>query len=138
MEPLIIEPGTGWPLVHLDLSKNKYEISGDSHPEDALGFYKQVTDWLDEYYKIYLNPFTKSREPDNEEMVFEFRFEYFNSSTALRVIEVLLRLKKFHDAGASVRAIWYHGKDDHDMKLAGEDYMEMVKMPFIIIEQQQP
>ena len=68
MNPLIIpaEDDTT-PSVRLDSVKNTFEISGWSHPEDAISFYAPVFEWLEVYV----------RSP-NEKTDFHFNLQYYN------------------------------------------------------------
>ena len=70
MEALIIEEGNNTPKVILDQENGKFEISGQSLPEDVMGFYEPVFNWLEDYI----------RQP-NKRTEFNFRLMYFNSAS---------------------------------------------------------
>ena len=45
-----------------------------------------------------------------------------------------LILKKIFDNGSDVLVKWHHEESDDDMKESGEDYMDIIKIPFEFIE----
>jgi len=52
MVRLNIKPTEFTPKVLLDTEKNKFEIAGESRPEDAGKFYGPILDWLDKYHVL--------------------------------------------------------------------------------------
>ena len=120
MEPLKIELTQSTPKIYLDKDSGKFEIAGKSFPEESRSFYAPLFTWLEEYAK---NP--------NEETLFEFNMEYFNSSSALIILEILNLLGKIFKNGKKVSVSWNHLDIDEDMLEAGEEYSELVKIPFV-------
>lgn len=119
MEPLIIEPTSATPKIILDKDSGKFEIGGKSFPEESRSFYEPVFSWLEEYAK----------DP-NEETLFEFKMEYFNSSSSLIILEILNVLDTILKQEKKVDVLWNHLEIDEDMYDAGEEYSELVKVPF--------
>ena len=122
MKPLKIESTHKTPKVYLDPEEGVFEISGRSIPEDSVGFYKPVLEWLDEYGK---NP--------NEKTEFKFELEYFNTSSSKNILELLKRLEEIYEKGHDVKVIWYYDEDDEDMEETGEDYQALLKVPVELI-----
>jgi len=118
MEPLKIEPTHKTPKVYLDPKEHVFEISGRSIPEDSVGFYKHVLDWIDEYGKA-----------PNAETVVSFELEYFNTSSSKNILELLKKLESIHEAGNNLKIIWYYDEDDEDMEETGEDYKALLTVP---------
>ncbi len=118
MEALRIESTHKTPRVILDPENGIFELSGRSIPEDALGFYKPIFDWLDAYAKAPL-PVTHVR----------FDLEYFNTSSSKNILEILKRLEAIHTNGHEVRVTWYYDEDDEDMEETGQDYQALLNLP---------
>ena len=97
LEPLKIEPTHKTPKVYLDPSKNEFELSGRSIPEDSVGFYRHILDWIDEY--------AKSPIPRTD---FKFELEYFNTSSSKNILELLKKLEKYISSGTTTKTtrIW--------------------------------
>ena len=119
MNELNIEASDSTPKIHLDKTSGIFEFCGKSFPEDSRIFYAPVFEWLN----TYLN------EP-NEETHVEFRLEYFNSSSSLIILEILNIFDKIHKAGKKVTVSWNYLEIDEDMMEAGEEYADLVSVPF--------
>jgi hypothetical protein len=122
LEPLKIEPTHKTPKVYLDPSKNEFELSGRSIPEDSVGFYRHILDWIDEY--------AKSPIPRTD---FKFELEYFNTSSSKNILELLKKLEKIHNDGHEVHIKWYYDEDDEDMEETGEDYKALLAVPLELV-----
>ena len=120
MDPLKIELTQSTPKIYLDKDSGKFEVAGKSFPEESRIFYTPLFTWLEEYAK---NP--------NEETIFEFNMEYFNSSSSLIILEILNLLDKIFKSGKKVSVSWNYLDIDEDMLEAGEEYSELVKVPFV-------
>jgi len=119
MEPLYIKATNDSPGINFDKQQGKYLIFGKSYPEEARKFYDPVLLWLDEYIQ----------NPDNE-TIFEFRLEYYNSATSTMLLEILYTLERIIQNGNKVVVIWNYLEIDDDMLDTGKEYSEMVKIPF--------
>jgi len=119
MGPLLIEAQESTPKIFLDKENSKFEIAGKSFPEESKTFYAPVFEWLEEYAK---NP--------NDKTWFEFKMEYFNSASSLMLLEIMNILDKMKKAGNEVKIIWNYLDGDDDMLEAGEEYAELVNVPF--------
>ena len=120
MEALKIEITQSTPKIHLDKKLSKFELAGKSFPEESRSFYAPLFAWLEEYAK----------DP-NEETLFEFNLEYFNSSSSLIIFEILNLLNEIFKNGNKVSVSWNYLDIDEDMLEAGEEYSELVKIPFV-------
>ena len=60
----------------------------------------------------------------------EFKMEYFNSSSALIILEILNILDSIYKTGKKVTISWNYLEIDEDMLDAGEEYAELVSLPF--------
>ena len=107
------------PNVHLDKENGILELSGRSLPEDVTMFYQQILDWVDEYAK---NP--------NEKTVFNFKLEYFNTASSKVILDILLKFEEIVENGHDVVIKWFYNEDEEDMLEAGEEYADIVEVPF--------
>ena len=113
-------PGTDdTPQVTLDAATPYMEISGRSLPEDVVAFYDPILEWLEEYSS---SPLSKT--------VFNFKLEYFNTASSKLLLDILLKLEDIHDDGNEVLVKWHFPDDDEDMEEAGEEYADIVEVPF--------
>lgn len=103
------------PKVILDQSESKFEISGRSLPEDAAEFFSSILNWLKEY-SAAPNPVT----------AMEIKLEYFNTASSKLILDVLTRCEKIPGA----KVVWYYHEDDEDMQEAGEEFSELIELPF--------
>ena len=125
MSPLIIEPGDSSPKVVLDPTNNIFELSGESHFENTSKFYIPILTWLDQYQSALHQEKDKSRQEDLR--MFEFKLNYFNSTSAKFIMDILMRLDKIAGDGWNVKARWYYDKRDEDMKESGEGFSMLLK-----------
>ncbi|MFM7021683.1 MAG: DUF1987 domain-containing protein [Flavobacteriales bacterium] len=123
MEPLIIAKKDDTPEIHLDAAAGKFEFSGKSLPEDVSTFYAPVFEWIKNFSA------TASGSP-----VFVFKMTYFNTASSKIILDILMRLEEMKNAGKDVSVEWHYGEDDEDMKEAGEEYSEIVEVPFKFVE----
>ncbi len=119
MQAIKIKGSDDTPNVILDKDNGIFEISGRSLPEDVAAFYEPILDWLDEY----------SEDP-LEKTVFNFKLEYFNTASSKLLLDVLLKLEDMYDDGKDILVRWHFPDDDEDMEEAGEEYADIVEVPF--------
>jgi SiaC family regulatory phosphoprotein len=119
MEALRIELTDETPLVILDPKNNVFEFSGKSLPEDVITFYKPVLTWLDTY----------GQSPNAKTLV-DFKMIYFNTASSKMILDILFKLEELNNSGTSVSVRWFFQQEDDDMKEAGEEYGDLVEIPF--------
>lgn len=129
MRKLIIEKTTNSPLVVLDPEKKTYSISGESRPPDVREFYSQIILWLEEFSSYLLSP-----ENHNDPVIFNFNFEYFNSSSAKLILDICKILAGLRLKGVNIIVKWFYEKEDGDMLEVGKEMSRIVKFPFEFIE----
>lgn len=125
MEKLIIEQGEFTPSVTLDHEAYKFVISGDSRPENASNFYTPILNWLDDFKPLA----DKSRR-----FVFEFKFDYFNSTSAKFIMDIFKYLNDLASMGYDVLIKWNFYVEDEDMKETGEEFAQLINVPIELIE----
>jgi hypothetical protein len=119
MEVIKIKGTDDTPNVILDADSNIIEFSGRSLPEDVVTFYAPVIQWIEEY--------AKSPNPKTDVI---FRLEYFNTASSKVLLDILLKFEDILNNGSEVVIQWYYQEDDEDMQEAGEEYSEIVDIPF--------
>lgn len=123
MDKLNFEGTEDTPTVLIDMSKELFQISGRSLPEDVTTFYKPVIDWLDFF-----------SESPTKNLTLEVKLEYFNTASSKIILDILMKLEEIHQAGSSVVKVnWHYDKRDDDMLEAGEEYKDLVEVPFDLL-----
>ncbi|MBW8049562.1 MAG: DUF1987 domain-containing protein [Cytophagales bacterium] len=105
------------PNIIFDPKNNKFEISGNSFPENTSEYYSPILDWLDQYC-AKPNKYTK----------IVFNLDYFNSSSYKCFLELLYKLEKISKEGYQVDIIWCYKENDTEMKNVGKELQEMVDL----------
>jgi hypothetical protein len=131
MRKLIIDPMPGSPKVILDPENNIYQISGESRPPDVREFYDQIITWLDEFSMHLI----KSQDTEVP-VTFNFKFEYFNSSSAKLILDICKTLAILRARGKNINVNWHFDKEDIDMLEAGKEMSKIVRFPFEFVESQ--
>ena len=119
MNPIIIEATRDTPGVTLDPANNKFEMNGKSLPEDVASFYDPILTWIEGYSE---NP--------NDETIFEMKMSYFNTASSKMLLDILFALEEMAEDGKNIKIHWHYKENDEDMKEAGEEYEEIVEIPF--------
>ena len=122
METLKIQGTEDSPGVILDTAENILELSGRSLPEDVNTFYEPVLSWIEEYAKEPL-----------ENTVFNFKLTYFNTASSKVILDILTQFEEMIEEGHQVLVRWHFPDEDEDMQEAGEEYADMVDVPFEMV-----
>jgi len=120
MDVIILKGTYDTPNVILDKDNGVFEISGRSYPEDTAEFYIPILDWMSKYIE---NP--------NKTTKFIFKMDYFNSSSYKPFLDILVKLSKLNAAGGKAQIEWFYKEGDWNVKEAGEEFAEIVDIPFI-------
>ena len=123
MDKLIIKKTEETPAVILNPTKEKFQIVATSWPENAIKFYQPVFNWLEKYF---------NNQPLNK-TIFEFRLNYFNTSSAKQIAKLLSFLKE-KSKKHNIHIQWYYEKDDIDMLNESKRYSSLLNMKFETIE----
>jgi len=119
MEVIKIKGTDDTPDIILDKDNDIFEISGRSLPEDVTTFFEPILNWLDDY-----------AEEANEKTIFSFKLVYFNTASSKLILDILMKLEEMHENGKEILIKWYFPEDDEDMEEAGEEYADIVDIPF--------
>ncbi len=122
MEIIFNEGKAQLPNVILDKEHNKFEISGQSIPEDVISFYTPIIEWLDDYIAS-----------PNENTDVALKMVYFNTASSKMIYEIIRRLDDLYCNDNKVRVMWYYAEDDEDMEDTGKKFEAMFTVPFEFI-----
>lgn len=121
MQVIKINPTKTTPAVLLDPHKGVFKLYGRSSPENSIDFYYPV--------KSTLSTDLRSKSLD-----VNIRLDYFNTSSSKCLYDLFRVIKKLRENGTEVRILWYYQPDDEDMLEVGEDYSDLLDLPFSFIE----
>lgn len=108
------------PHVEFHESTRTLEISGKSIPENTIKFYQGVSEWIT----------TMIASSPNTKFELLFKLEYFNTSSAKKILELMKLVQQMVDAGNNQASItWMYEESDLDMQEAGEDFMKLLHIP---------
>jgi len=119
MEIIKIVATRDTPNVILDAENGVFEISGKSLPEDVNAFYSPIIEWLDTY----------SKSP-NAETIIDIKLDYLNTASSKFLFTFFLKLEKLHETNGKVLIKWHFADDDEDMEDVGEEFADVIKLPF--------
>jgi len=124
MNSLKIESTAITPEVNFDIDNNTLTLLKVSKPENAIEFYRPLFDFIDRFEKNVVKP----KQVDH--ITIEFKFDYFNTSSAKVIHQLLTKFKKISQMGIKIDVNWYYPDDDEDMLEDGQMISEAQGMPF--------
>ena len=113
------------PRIRFDPQENVFEISGDSRPEGGVYFFLPIATWIKE----------NGAEAFSEDTRFDFKVDYFNSSSFKGFYEIITAIMKVTQLSASRCINWYYS--DEDNKVDGEELAEECDTQFNYIFQEE-
>jgi hypothetical protein len=134
MDALIIEQTEFAPKVVLDPVNNKFEISGESRPENAGKFYEPIVKWLEQYQAVLF--YQKGQNGKANKVLFDFSLDYFNSTSAKHLLDILKQLDTYYNEGHEVLIRWFYISQDEDMRDSGEEFSKLISAPLEFIERE--
>ena len=123
MSVINIEPTETTPKVIFNKEKGVFKIEGKTLPENVNQFYEPLLDWLADYIN---NP--------NDETILDIKLEYINTASSKAIFSIFLKLEKLIENGKKAKIRWHYADDDEDMMDVGEEYADVIKVPFEHIE----
>jgi len=118
----ILEEEYDKPFVHFRAESGECEISGESFPEKTTEFYDRLTTWLKQYM-----------EEVKGSIDLTISLSYFNTSSSKRILEILILLQKYTEAGGRVISRWLYDPEDLDMEEDIEDLKVISKLPLEMV-----
>lgn len=117
MIPIFFAEGSkDTPQIKFDSEKNQFEITGRSMPEDAVGYFEPVFEWLEQYSKT-----------PNQTTTVEIFLEIMSSSSAKQIGKML---DKFRQIDTKIKIIWRYYADDPDMYESGKRFERLTNLTF--------
>lgn len=123
MKPLKILATDSSPAINFDPAKGKFQIAGNSLPENSRGFYAPVIEWLDKY-----------AESPNTETEIEFKMILLNTSSTKIFIDIFRKINKIVEYNDSkVNVVWNYVYGDDDIHDVGVDFKAFCKASFELV-----
>jgi len=110
------------PGVNFDFNTGKFEISGKACPENVVEFFKPILEWLDEYKNNAI-----------EKTILDFKLEYYNTASSKMLFVIMQKLESIAEEGKEVIIRWYYPEDDEALEEAGEEFDDLIDLPFELI-----
>ena len=116
----IAKPQQDTPEINFSIEKQKLFIAGKSFAEDVVEFYTPLIKWIDNYF---------ATKPEKQ-TILEFKMTYFSTATSKVFLDLLIKLETYSKKGMPVKILWNYADKDEDIMESGEEYAEMVQLPF--------
>ena len=111
------------PYVLIDEEKGYIRFEGESYLEDIIGFFRDINEWLE-----------KHLASDFSILTFDCAMEYFNSSTAKLLFNMLRAMDTCAATGKKIIVNWIATADDDMLIESGEDFKdEMENLEFNMV-----
>ena len=107
------------PEVRIDGEEGIIEFKGSSSPEHVERFFKPIFEAVDDLAEVLAGTITAT-----------FDMVYFNSGTSKCIFLVLKKLKGLEEDGKSIHVNWHYEEDDEGMREVGEDFQDILNLPF--------
>lgn len=122
MSELKIKKTPVTPKVEFDPINNTLTFEGKILCDNTPEFFEPINTWLEHYEQ---QPASKT--------ALNFSLEYLNTSSSKYLLQMLKRFEKMNQQGKQVEVKWNYEADDDDIKEAGEDFHQMVDVPFTLV-----
>lgn len=132
IKPLKIEPTHASLEIILDADRHYMSFVGESRPENVKAFFIPILDWITDYTS-YVSDLSKDNQIINTKAV--FKLEYFNSSSAKFIIDIISAINsiKTKVPSANIQIDWLYAEDDEDLFDSGKEFVRLsgIEMNFI-------
>ena len=122
MEAFHISASGSTPEINFN-PDGSFRIKGISVSENTHSLFAAAFEWMEAY-----------REKPAPNTTLEVFLTYFNTGTSKALLNLMHMLRELHQTkNVDIKVKWLYEHDDSDMSEAGEDYKEMVKIPFELV-----
>lgn len=121
MNTFAVSPTPRTPAIYCNLSRGRLDIKGRSSPENTPAFYSPIKQAI-------------SSEDNLERLNVRISLEYFNTSSSKCLYDIFKVIRAKQKNGTDVNVRWYYEEYDEDMLEAGEDYSDILNLPFTFVE----
>ncbi|WP_312242865.1 DUF1987 domain-containing protein [Pantoea sp.] len=98
------------PQVEFDFAAQRFELKGESWPENAAAFYRPLMSALESW------------SPDGDaRLVVDIALSYFNSSSTKMLFGLLESFNQLAQRGCAVRLNWYYDAEDDVSEEFGQE-----------------
>lgn len=97
-------------------------LEGVSYPQDSAEFFEPISDWLGDY----INNIASA-------IILNVKVSYLNSSSTKFLFELIDKMEEYFIKGGDAKVNWYYVEDDEDIKEAGLEFKEDMKLPFNLV-----
>ncbi|NOR80526.1 MAG: DUF1987 domain-containing protein [Methyloprofundus sp.] len=108
--------------VDCDVQTGIISLEGISYPQDSAEFFEPISDWL----SLYINEVASA-------IILNVKVSYLNSSSTKFLFEIIDKMEEYFIQGGEVSVNWYYVEDDEDIKEAGLEFKEDMRLPFEVI-----
>jgi len=116
---IFIEKTLHTPEINFDFQRGIFSIEGKSYSENTFEFYKELLISLETFFKDESNK-------KLENIIFNFKLTYFNSSSSKALFEMFDLIDIFvqSQSDISVNINWVYDEDDDSSREDGEDFQD--------------
>ncbi len=123
MNTFYIKQTEDTPLIHFDPETGRFEIKGNSIPENIYLFYDPVLTWLDKYIE---NP--------NKKTEFIFQMKMISSSSSKIFFDLFNKIDALNEnTNSEVKVTWLYSIYDDEIREIGIDYRDSMNVSFEIV-----
>lgn len=126
MDALIVEKTGTTPTINFNVDELNFEIEGECRPENVLTYFTPILNWLNKL-KTWANNLP---EPLNDSLDLHFKVQYYNSSSAKFIFNILQKLSSLEEEGIKVNMIWYYDELDEDLLESGQEFEKILGLRF--------
>jgi len=120
MENLHLAATSLTPFVSFKTNEGILDLRGRSSPDNSLGFYSPIFQFLDSYLD----------KPLTDNLKINVNLEYFNTSSLKCIFQMLKKLSDINKHGIGIEVNWYYEEEDEDMLETGEDIADLLNLEF--------
>jgi hypothetical protein len=128
MENLDIKGSFTSPTIFFDIENLIFTIEGECRPENVLTFFQPILDWLDD-----LKVHAAQQNYHNKILHFNFKIEYFNSSSAKFIFTIFKKIKLLQEFGIFIEVNWNYDELDEDLFETGKELQKILELKFNFI-----
>ncbi len=133
MDRLNIEQTEKTPSILFDPQSGIFQMEGNSRPEDVRAFYYPIIEKIKAYFDNLVAQNNIDQFADNP-FIAKFQLQYFNSSSAKFISDILFSFKEYADENINIEIEWLYDEGDEDMKEVGTDLSDMIRYNFKFVE----
>lgn len=120
MNKLSLEATEYTPEVVLDAETNTIYFKGECRPENVSTYFEPIINWFNEIKSLQIQ----------KPLEVIFYLDYFNSSSAKYLMDIIFLIKEINDNGGNIDIVWKYDKDDEDVYEAGVEFEDISGVKF--------